>query len=256
MLSCHENGLTFYRFKIFESCLTLSHGIFTRYGRDGSGELNLALKKGCDEQEVRANLSLVARTMGFESLIFAGQIHGDRALIVRANRKHELGRTTGLFTGYDALITKESGLGMLITVADCQGVVLYDPRRRVLALVHNGWKGSVANILGKTVSRLVNEFKVKPGDILAGVGPSLGPCCAEFINYKQELPEIFFKYHVGNRHFDFWAISEDQLTETGVRPENIEVSGVCTVCNNDFFSYRRDKTEQRFGLAAGLIAKE
>jgi YfiH family protein len=253
MLRCHENGLHFYRFKIFESCLTLSHGIFTRYGRADSRDLNLALDNGCDEQEVSANINLVARTMGFERLILAGQIHGDRSLVVRADRKHELCRTSGLFKGYDALITRDSGLGMLITLADCQGVVLYDPRRRVLALVHNGWKGSAANILSKTVSRLVNEFKVKPGDILAGIGPSLGPCCAEFINYQQELPENFWEYHVGNRHFDFWAISENQLTEMGIRPENIEVSGVCTVCNDEFFSYRRDKNEQRFGLAAGLI---
>ncbi|MEE9557543.1 MAG: polyphenol oxidase family protein [Candidatus Adiutricales bacterium] len=233
--------------------MTLSHGIFTRYGRADSRDLNLALDNGCDKQEVSANINLVARTMGFERLILAGQIHGDRSLVVRADRKHELCRTSGLFKGYDALITRDSGLGMLITLADCQGVVLYDPRRRVLALVHNGWKGSAANILGKTVSRLVNEFKVKPGDILAGIGPSLGPCCAEFINYKQELPENFLEYHVGNRHFDFWAISENQLTEMGIRPENIEVSGVCTVCNDEFFSYRRDKNEQRFGLAAGLI---
>ncbi len=253
MLRCHENGLHFYRFKIFESCLTLSHGIFTRYGRADSRDLNRALDNGCAEQAGIANINLVARTMGFERLILAGQIHGDRSLVVRADRKHELCRTSGLFKGYDALITRDSGLGMLITLADCQGVVLYDPRRRVLALVHNGWRGSAANILGKTVSRLVNEFKVKPGDILAGIGPSLGPCCAEFINYKQELPENFWEYHVGNRHFDFWAISENQLTEMGIRPENIEVSGVCTVCNDEFFSYRRDKNEQRFGLAAGLI---
>ncbi|MBW2623475.1 MAG: laccase domain-containing protein [Deltaproteobacteria bacterium] len=250
MLFCNENNLAFYRFAIFESCSLLAHGVFNRYGSTKAGDFNLALGNGDEEAEVNTNLDLVTATLGFESLVFAGQVHGDRSLVVKTNPAPE-----GL-AGYDALITRENGLGLLITVADCQGVVLYDPRQQVLALAHNGWRGSVVNILGKTVARLVNEFSVNPGDILAGISPSLGPCCAEFIHYEKELPEDFQEYHVGDHHFDFWTISSDQLMETGIRPENIEVAGVCTKCSHEFFSYRRDKTARRFGLAAGLRGKE
>jgi len=250
MLLCNENGLAFYRFSLFESCPSLAHGVFNRYGSTKAGNFNLAPGNGDKETEANTNLDLVSDTLGLKSLVFAGQVHGDRSLVVRTNQAHEM------LNGYDALITRESGLGLLITVADCQGVVLHDPRQQVLALVHNGWRGSVVNILGKTISRLVNEFSVHPEDILAGISPSLGPCCAEFVHYRKELPEDFQKYHVGGRHFDFWAISRDQLTTAGIKPENIEVAGVCTKCSHEFFSYRRDKTAQRFGLAAGLRGKE
>jgi YfiH family protein len=250
MLLCNENDLAFYRFAVFEPCSSLAHGVFSRYGSTKAGNFNLAPGNGDEEAEMNTNLDLVTDTLGFESIVFAGQVHGDRSLVVQTNPAPEA------LNGYDALITRESGLGLLITVADCQGVVLYDPRQQILALVHNGWRGSVVDILGKTVSRLVKEFSVKPGDILAGISPSLGPCCAEFVHYKKELPEDFQAYHVGDRHFDFWAISRDQLMETGIKPENIEVAGVCTKCSHEFFSYRRDKTAQRFGLAAGMRGKE
>ena len=119
-------------------------------------------------------------------------------------------------------------------------------------MVHCGWRGSAANILGKTVARLVSEFRVDPRDLLAGIGPSLGPCHAEFVNYAVELPRALWSYNAGNAHFDFWAVSLDQLVAAGLRSENIETAGVCTVCDPAYPSYRRDKTADRFGLIAGM----
>ena len=90
-------------------------------------------------------------------------------------------------------------------------------------------------------------------NILAGIGPSLGPCCGEFVNYRKELPEGFWKYGDDANRFDFWAVSRDQLTASGVREKNIHLSRLCTKCRTDlFFSYRGEGTTGRFMAVIGL----
>jgi copper oxidase (laccase) domain-containing protein len=97
------------------------------------------------------------------------------------------------------------------------------------------------------------HFGCHPGAILAGIGPSLGPCCAEFINYKAEIPKEFWCYKDPDDHFDFWAISSDQLLNAGVLAKHIESSQICTRCRTDeFFSYRAEKTTGRFAAVIGL----
>jgi hypothetical protein len=97
------------------------------------------------------------------------------------------------------------------------------------------------------------HFGCRPNRILAGIGPSLGPCCAEFINYKTEIPREFWRYKGPDDHFDFWAISFDQLLNAGVRAKHIESSQICTRCRTDeFFSYRAEKTTGRFAAVIGL----
>jgi YfiH family protein len=145
-----------------------------------------------------------------------------------------------------------AGVGLLIKVADCQPIFIVDPVRRVIANVHSGWRGSVTNIAGKTVGIMRDRYGCRPSDLLAAVGPSLGPCCAEFRNYPTELPEPFLRYQVKPTYFDFWAISRDQLESAGVKPENIEVAGRCTVCETrDFFSYRGEKVTGRLAAVIG-----
>ncbi len=256
MKRCQHNGLVYYRFDIFESCPELVHGVFTRHGgvsRPPCAGLNLAFMPEDADGNVRTNMNLAAEALNFDHLAFAGQVHGDQALLVTGNGKPAPANRDEVVRGYDALMTRERGIGLLIKLADCQGVILYDPKRQVVAAVHSGWRGSVANILGKTVARLERDLGVDPADLLAGVGPSLGPCCAEFVNFRDELPAEFHDFRVSENHFDFWAISRAQLAEAGVRPENVETAGMCTVCGSEgFFSYRREKVTGRFGLVAGL----
>ena len=126
-------------------------------------------------------------------------------------------------------------------------------RKKVIANVHSGWRGSICNIAGKCVELMAREYGCRPQDILAGISPSLGPCCAEFIHYKTEIPRSFWKYRVKENHFDFWKMSFDQLREAGLRFENIEISDMCTRCNPHlFFSYRHSNTTGRFAAVIGL----
>jgi hypothetical protein len=83
------------------------------------------------------------------------------------------------------------------------------------------------------------EFGSNPATLQCAISPSLGPCCSEFINYKKELPKSLHNYQVRPQYFDFWKISREQLKESGVQDHLIDTVGQCTVCNTDFFSYRR-----------------
>jgi hypothetical protein len=88
---------------------------------------------------------------------------------------------------------------------------------------------------------------------LAGIGPSLGPCCAEFVNYRQEIPSGLWAYRRDTVYFDFWAMTRDQLNAAGVCEDHIETSRLCTRCNSDrFFSYRGEKRTGRFPAVIGL----
>ena len=154
----------------------------------------------------------------------------------------------------DAMVTDIYGRNLVIQVADCQAVLLYEPVRRVIANVHCGWRGSIQNIIGRAIEVMEQRFGCRPSRIQAGIGPSLGPCCAEFDNYRKEIPMEFWRYKGLNAHFDFWSLSRDQMTRAGMTETNIELSGICTRCHtDDFFSYRAAKTTGRFAAVIGLI---
>jgi polyphenol oxidase len=96
-------------------------------------------------------------------------------------------------------------------------------------------------------------YGTRPADLIAGIGPSLGPCCAQFIHYRQEFPESFWKYQIRPDYLDLWQLSRDQLTAAGVLEDHIQIAGVCTSCRTDlFFSYRKEKTTGRFATIIAL----
>jgi hypothetical protein len=127
----------------------------------------------------------------------------------------------------------------MIQQADCQAVLLFDPVRQVIAAVHCGWRGSVQNILSQVLQVMMENYATAPADVQAVISPSLGPCCAEFINYRHELPPEFEQFMVRKNYFDFRQISRYQLVSAGMSDERIASANMCTCCNDDYFSYRR-----------------
>ncbi len=244
-----NNGLRFHRFDHLARCAGLRHGVFTRQGGTSAppfDSLNVTSGLGDDPASVRQNRQRILKTIGGSDLVLMHQVHGDRMHIVGRD-------TTTDLPVADALISAVPGPLLVVQVADCQPVLLYDHQCHVVAAVHSGWRGSVANILGRTVATMVSEFGCRPEDILAGIGPSLGPCCAEFRQYRTEIPESFWPYKDHRNHFDFWLISVDQLCLAGLQTENIEVAGTCTRCHSDrYFSYRAEKITGRFAVVIGL----
>jgi len=154
--------------------------------------------------------------------------------------------------GFDGLVTNLPDTGLMIQQADCQAILLADPVRGAVGIAHAGWRGTVANVIAETVLAMSRAFATEPADLVAGVSPSLGPCCAEFVNFRTELPAALHGYQVRPNHFDFWAISRDQLCSVGLRPGNIHIAGICTRCSRDYFSYRRERVTGRFASVIGL----
>lgn len=241
-----------FRFRNLADFPGVGHAVFTRRGGTSRGpfsSLNLARSVGDADDAVTANREIVAEAMGPGRLRFARQVHGTDVAILNAGTD-DPGDPPPVA---DALATDRPGQWLAILVADCQPILLHEPDRGVVAAIHSGWRGSVANIVGRTVRTLAEVFGADPERIRAGIGPSLGPCCAEFIHYRREIPESLWKYKDEGCHFDFRRLSRDQLRAEGVADRRIETMGICTRCRTDlFYSYRAEKTTGRFAAAIGL----
>ncbi|MDP3480868.1 MAG: peptidoglycan editing factor PgeF, partial [Desulfoprunum sp.] len=214
------------RFAMFDRHGGASDGLFTSF--------NTSYTVGDRDFAVTDNRKKVKDILNIDSLVSARQVHGDRIFCLekRPDADCEI-------DGYDALVTDLLNVGIMIQHADCQAVLLFDPVRKVIGAVHCGWRGSVQNILGKTVKTMTEAYHSRPEDVLAVISPSLGPCCGEFINHHEELPADFQPFAVRGNHFDFWQISQAQLKVSGLSPSSITVTGICTSCSPDYFSYRR-----------------
>lgn len=254
MISREDSGVPFFEFPNLAGFSGIRHGVFTRKGGSSVApyaSLNVGLGVGDRPQTVASNRDLVSRCLGGLRLIFIRQVHGADVTVLK-NGELDAAAEIPPLTG-DALVTDVPRAGLVIQTADCQAVMLYDPRKGVAANIHSGWRGSVQNIIGKTVLAMISCFGCDPADIHAGISPSLGPCCGEFIHYREELPRSFWKYKGDNRHFDFWAASRDQLSEAGVTEENICSSRLCTRCRTDlFYSYRGERSTGRLAMVIGL----
>lgn len=215
--------------------------------------LNLSYHTGDTGDLVQANRKRAYETLGLRRLVSAQQVHGNGIRVIDSECASEEEPA-----GYDALISTVPGTGILIQQADCQAILLSDPDVHLVAAIHNGWRGSVVNIIGTTIQYLVSSFQLNPSNLRAVISPSLGPCCAEFVNHRVELPSWMHAFQERANYFDFWAISRTQLLQAGLQHEHIHAVKVCTRCNQQFFSYRRAVQENkgitgRNGTIIGLL---
>jgi YfiH family protein len=250
-----KNGLHLFRFRRLSEFAQLEHGVFTRHGGVSEppfASLNVSYDTGDDASKVRENLRRIHENSGCSFLIYARQSHSSNILILHQLPDIDPALRYPLL-GFDGFITRLSKLLLMIKVADCQAVFLYDPKRQVVGMIHVGWRGSVQNILGKAVQLMYSQFDCHPRRIIAAIGPSLGPCCAEFVNWRRELPASFARYQLQENHFDFWAISRYQLHQAGLDSDNIEVAGICNKCHPElFYSYRGESRTGRFAATIAL----
>jgi polyphenol oxidase len=251
---------SFFQFLNLSRFSTIRHGIFTRkqgFSKRPFHSLNISYDVGDDPEHVKNNRNAIMECFGTRtnscSMVYLKQIHSDQVCVLdKKSMPEKLNKPDMLLSG-DAIITDSPEKNLVIQVADCQAVLLYDPVRHVAANVHSGWRGSIQNVIGKTVNMIKKRFLSNPEDIVAGIGPSLGPCCAEFVNYRTEIPETFWRYKINRDYFDFWKISKDQMKSEGILDKNIETSGICTKCRTDlFFSYRNEHVTGRFSVVLGL----
>lgn len=216
-----------------------AYTMFNRHGGVSKGEyssLNVSYGVGDEEVSVNSNREIVKKKTKVSLLLSAKQVHGDNIYCLTDPVSDDVE-----IDSVDALVTDIRNVGLMIQQADCQAVLLCDPVRRVIGAVHCGWRGSVNRIIGKVVSAMSSNYGTVPADVHGWISPSLGPCCAEFINHRDELPRQFRDYMVKENYFDFWQISRFQLIQAGLLAASISIRGHCTCCRDDYFSYRRAK---------------
>ena len=248
-----------YEFEFFKSNPHIVHGIFTRNGGTSTGSfntLNIGMNSGDDPLSVSNNRKLIIKKMGMKPLIFLNQVHGDD---IKVLKKDDNDLSENFLPGIesytaDGIITNIKDVFLVIQVADCQAVMLYDVKKKVVANIHSGWQGSVKNIIGKCLEKMILEFGCQPENIIAGISPSLGPCCSEFVNYKDEIPQSLWKYKIEDKdYFNFWDMSVAQLMDKGVKKQHIENMEICTKCNTDiFYSYRKENLTGRFACMISM----
>ncbi len=178
-------------------------------------------------------------------LLSVKQVHGTDALVV----DWPLTESDQFPGGWDALVTDQPGVTVAVRTSDCVPVLVHDPRRRVVAAIHAGWRGAVAGIVPKTIALMAARFGSASSDLRISIGPSAGPCCYEvdepvIEQLRAGLPEwesVLRDYQGHQARLDLKALIRRQVEGEGVSAPSVSSVNLCTICHGDlFYSYRRE----------------
>ncbi|RBQ32023.1 multicopper polyphenol oxidase [Arcobacter sp. FW59] len=206
---------------------------------------NLAFHTGDDKNNVINNRQKLSLKIGYdyEKLVYMNQTHGNNVVKVDEN-------SPKLIEDCDGIITNCKNLPLMVMVADCIPILMFDVKKGVVCAIHAGRNSTFLKIAQISAKKMIEEFACNKDDIKVILGPSIQKCCYEV---SPELALIvknsFGNEFVNNRNIDLQGINKKLLAEIGVT--NIEISDICTKCSNKpYFSYRKDKNTGRF---AGII---
>ena len=247
--------LTVFTFGNLSKITWVAHAISTRTGGMSPPpyeSLNLSWTTGDKKETVLKNRKLFFGMFRKEEddVVEMKQVHGDHVAVVGQAEKG----TTVLER--DAIITGTPGVVLLVKSADCVPILLIDPVKRVVGALHAGWRGTAAEIARLTIDHMEDYFGTRAENVVAGVGPSIGPCCYEIdtpvinaFNGFSYRDKLFTKQYDDRANFNLWDANKFQLIERGVKEKNIEVAGICTKDNNNLFFSDRGlgKPGGRFG---------
>lgn len=261
----------FLSFPMLSQIPFIKHGFSTRLGGVSSGyfsSMNFGVDHGLikdDPANIIENYTRIAKSIGVEphSLVISRQVHKTNIRVVEDN---DLGKGLFIKADYDeidGLITNKPNITLVTKYADCVPLYFVDPVHKAIGLTHSGWRGTVKKIGKITIEEMMKNYDSNPEDIIAVVGPSI---CADCYEIGEEVAEEFKKafpmnwedniitpQENGKYQCDLWAANRAVLSEAGLKPEHIHISGVCTCCNSDLlFSHR--KTEGKRGSLAAFLA--
>ncbi|MCX6237825.1 MAG: peptidoglycan editing factor PgeF [Bacteroidia bacterium] len=260
MISVVKKELSVLQFANLSGFSELLHFSTTRVGgfsTNNYSSLNLGFNSGDLPENVVGNRIKLCVVNGInpDRLVFPKQTHTATVKTItslffnldKEDQKRFLNET-------DAVITDLQGVCIAVKTADCVPILLFDPKQKVVAAVHAGWRGTVQNIVSMTIHKMVEEFGCEPSSLFAGIGPSISPEIYEVGEevWKQFTPEF---YHSTNpakadkRLLDLWSANYQQMVFSGVPVTHIEVARICTWSDPvRFFSARRD------GVRTGRMA--
>ena len=250
----------------------LRHGFSTRKGgvsKEHLSSLNLGFNLGDEREKVLENFRILGSLFEAkpEDFVLTQQTHSAN---VRRVGKEDRGK--GIFrernyTDVDALITNEEGVILTAFSADCVPILFYDKGHRAIASCHSGWRGTHGRILARVIEAMQREFSSKPEEIYIAIGPSICKNCYEV---SEDVGEAFLEAFPALReetknvspiervseekfHIDLWELNRIIALEAFIPPENISISGYCTMERPDlFFSHRY--SQGRRGVQGAFIS--
>jgi YfiH family protein len=274
----------------------VTHGFSTRPGgtseiagnSNGSkGALNLGFTEWDSRERVLENRNKFVHAIGAAKMriVTLRQFHSDVAHRVDSAEAED---SSSEAPRADALFTRQPHMLLCIQTADCVPILLADTKRRAVAAIHSGWRGTLRRIAAKTLGRMQMEFGTRPEDVIAALGPGIGRCCyevgsevarefaAQFSGARDWFDGPFDALAAGANdpnwlpwltmrppghpppppcvHLDLIAANRAILAEAGVPPSQISASNLCTACRGDlFFSYRRERNTGRMMAAIGIV---
>ena len=189
---------------------------------------------------------MIQSAMGLSKLVFLHQVHGKAGMVV--SQESEIADLNPFTKEGDFLVTNQPGIGLGIVTADCLPIVFVDQKKGAIGIAHAGWKGSLAHIAQEVITALQVHFSSTINDMQVIFGPAAKSCCYEidapFIEKMAQDPlaEQAFLKNQGRVTFDLALYNAAQLYALGFKSEQIIFNyNLCTICNDSFCSYRRQK---------------
>jgi len=245
--------------------ITVPHGFTTRLGGVSQGylaSLNLGMHRGDLPENVQENYRRLAEAVGFDlqKLVLTWQIHSDIVRQVTAADANGIDHRN--YPQCDALITNDPGTALFVFTADCTPILLQDPVTGAVGAIHAGWRGTAADIAGKTVAAMIDAYGCNPENIRAAIGPNIGPCCFET---DRDVPDAMIQLlgekafpHIrqqGSKYYvNLKQINALLLHRQGV--SQIDISTHCTACRPDLFWSHRVTGGNRGSQGAIIVCKE
>ena len=266
-----EKEVPYLEYPLLTDTKIVHHGFSTRLGGVSQGcyaSMNLSFTRGDDEAAVRENYHRIAKSIGVkcENMVLSQQTHTTNVRVVTEKDKGK-GIVTPLdYTDVDGMVTNIPGICLVTFYADCVPLYFVDPVQKAIGLSHSGWRGTVGKIGKETIRKMEEQYGSDLKDILAAVGPSMCKDCYEVSedvilefqkNFKERYwKDLFYRKENGKYQLDLWKANEIIFKESGILPEHIAVTNVCTHCNSKILYSHRTSGDRRGNLAAFLALKE
>ena len=265
-----KDEVAYITFPLFESP-EIIHGFSTRIGGVSQGHfgtMNLSFSRGDKREAVIENHRRFARAVGYDEtrLVCSDQVHKTE---IRRVTKDDCGKgiiRESDIIATDGLVTNEPGIPLITYYADCVPLFFFDPVKKVVALAHAGWRGTVAGIGESMIRKMEEEYASKPEDILTAIGPSICKNCYEVsedvasqfrdIFTAEESKYILFENNQGKYQLDLWKANEYSLLHAGITKDHLSVTNLCTCCNKTTLFSHRATNGKRGNLGAVIMLKE
>lgn len=265
-----EKKTPYLEYPLFQETGIVTSAFSTRLGGVSEGyysSLNLSFDRGDDPARVLENFKRIGASMGVavEDMVLSKQTHTTNVRVVTAEDKGKGIMQERNYTDVDGMITNVPGICLVTSYADCVPLYFVDPVKKVIGLSHSGWRGTVGKIGKNTVQLMQENFGSKPEDLLAAVGPSVCMDCYEVsedvieqfkeVFEKKYWEDLFYKKENGKYQLNLWKANELIFLESGILPEHMAITNVCTHCNSKILYSHRTMGNNRGNLCAFLALK-